>query len=82
MCFAKNIDWYNGKSAPIPSVNKIFNRGLTIEKTNKNGVTTVLENQQLIGHQYGAGGANSGKDKRKYDWAAENLITSIVNISF
>jgi len=55
------------ESAPIPSVDKIFvNRGLTIEQT-KNGVTTVLENQQLIGHQYGAGGANSSKDKRKYD---------------
>lgn len=77
---AKNvvIDTMVSESAPIPSVDKVFvNRGLTIEQT-KNGVTTVLENQQLIGHQYGAGGANSAKDKRKYDWAAENLITSIV----
>lgn len=80
---AKNVvvDTIVNESAPIPSVDKIFvNRGLTIEQT-KNGVTTVLENQQLIGHQYGAGGANSAKDKRKYDWAAENLITSIVTLA-
>ena len=80
---AKNIvvDTMVNESAPIPSVDKIFvNRGLTIEQT-KNGVTTVLENQQLIGHQYGAGGANSSKDKRQYDWAAENLITSIVTLA-
>lgn len=80
---AKNVvvDTMINESAPIPSVDKIFvNRGLTIEQT-KNGVTTVLENQQLIGHQYGAGGANSSKDKRKYDWAAENLITSIVTLA-
>lgn len=80
---AKNIvvDTMVNESAPIPSVDKIFvNRGLTIEQT-KNGVTTVLENQQLIGHQYGAGGANSSKDKRQYDWAAENLITSIATLA-
>jgi hypothetical protein len=51
----------------IPSVDKVFvNRGLCIEKT-ENGKTTLLENQQLIGHQYGAGGANSDKVSRSYD---------------
>jgi hypothetical protein len=55
------------ESAGIPSVDKVFvNRNLSIEQT-KNGVTTVLENQQLVGHQYGAGAANSSKDRRRYD---------------
>jgi hypothetical protein len=54
-------------AASIPSVDKVFvNRGLTIERT-ENGITTILENQQLVGHQYGAGGANSGKEKRLQD---------------
>jgi hypothetical protein len=53
---------------------------LNIEKT-ENGKTVILENQQLFGHQYGAGGANSGKERRKYDFLAENLVTSIVTMA-
>ena len=80
---AKNvvIDTMVNESAGIPSVDKVFvNRNLSIEQT-KNGVTTVLENQQLVGHQYGAGAANSSKDRRRYDWAAENIITSVVTLA-
>lgn len=80
---AKNIvvDTLVNEAAPIPSVDKIFvNRNLNIEKT-ENGKTIVLENQQLFGHQYGAGGANSGKERRKYDYLAENLITAIVTMA-
>lgn len=76
---AKNvvIDTMVNSTYSIPSVDKVFvNKGLTIEKT-ENGKITILENQQLIGHQYGAGGANSDKATRAYDWAAENIITSI-----
>ena len=80
---AKNvtINTMINESAGIPSVDKVFvNRNLSIEQT-KDGVTTILENQQLVGHQYGAGGANSSKDRRRYDWAAENIITSIVTLA-
>lgn len=80
---AKNVvvDTLVNEAAPIPSVDKIFvNRNLNIEKT-ENGKTIVLENQQLFGHQYGAGGANSGKERRKYDYLAENLITAIVTMA-
>lgn len=77
---AKNIviDTMVNSAASIPSVDKVFvNRGLTIERT-ENGITTILENQQLVGHQYGAGGANSGKEKRLQDWNAEGIITSVI----
>ena len=80
---AKNVvvDTMVNESISIPSVNKVFvNRGLTLERT-ENGITTILENQQLVGHQYGAGAANSSKDRRKYDWIAENLITSVVALA-
>jgi hypothetical protein len=66
---AKNVvvDTMVNESSGIPSVDKVFvNRNLSIEQT-KDGVTTVLENQQLVGHQYGAGAANSSKDRRRYD---------------
>jgi hypothetical protein len=77
---AKNIviDTMVNSAASIPSVDKVFvNRGLTIERT-EGGNVTVLEDQQLVGHQYGAGGANSGKERRKQDFNAESIVTSII----
>ena len=80
---AKNsvIDTITKSSTSIPSVDKVFiNRGLVLERT-VDGKTSTLENQQLVGHQYGAGGANSSKDRRQYDWAAENLVTSVATLA-
>jgi hypothetical protein len=85
---AKNsvIDTVACETASIPSVDKVFiNRGLTLEKTeiSENGeeIVTILEDQQLVGHEYGAGAANSSADRRQYNWAAENIITSIVTFA-
>lgn len=80
---AKNfvLDTIVNSSVAIPSVEKKYvNRGLDIEKT-ENGVTTVLKNQQIVGHQYGAGNAHSSQDRIQYNWAAENIVTSIVTLA-
>lgn len=80
---AKNviIDTVAHSSAQIPSVDKVFvNRGLTLEQT-VNGTKTILKNQQLVGHQYGAGAANSSEDLRQYGWAAENIVTSVITMA-
>jgi hypothetical protein len=66
---AKNfvLDTIVNSSVAIPSVEKKYvNRGLDIEKT-ENGVTTVLKNQQIVGHQYGAGSAHSSQDRVQYN---------------
>ena len=74
---AKNtvIDTIIHESSPIPSVDKVYvNRNLDLEQTDENGNKIILDNQQLVGHQYGAGAANSSEERRRYNWLAENVV--------
>ena len=74
---AKNtvIDTIIHDSSPIPSVDKVYvNRNLDLEQTDEKGNKIILDNQQIVGHQYGAGAANSSEEIRKYNWLAENVV--------
>lgn len=78
---AKNItiDTIVHGNAPIPSVDKFYvNRNLDLEQTDKNGNTVVLNDRQLVGHQYGAGAANSSETRRQYNWLAENVVVGFI----